>query len=115
MDVQRYLRMKMLVEGFDQLSNMALSSPAGPTTDAQHQQEDQRVSEGDVRHVGQGLGEAASAAGPAVVVEGARRPLALLGHQGVQPHGAHRAVRAVPSECYTHIVEHAAFTLLDYS
>ena len=82
-------------KGLDQLSNKALSSPAGPTSDAQHQQEDQRVSEGDVRHVGQGLGEAASAAGPAVVVEGARRPLALLGHQGVQPHGAHRPVRAV--------------------
>ena len=83
------------IKGVDQFPNKALSFPAGPTSDAQHQQEDQRVFEGDVRHVGQGLGKAASAAGPAVVVEGARRPLALLGHQGVQPHGAHRAVRAV--------------------
>ena len=83
-----------------QKSKAALFSPAGPATDAEHQQEDKRVSEGDVRHVGQGLRKATSAEGPAVVVEGARRPLALLGHQGVQPHRTHRAVRAIPGKLH---------------
>ena len=64
------------------------ASFAGPSADAEHEQEGERGAEDDVRQLGQGLGAAGRPKGPQDVDQGARRTLALVGNQGVLTRGA---------------------------
>ncbi len=60
---------------------------SGSSSDPQHQQEGERGAEDDLRHVGQGLGEARRAQGPQGMEQRARGTLAFLGNQGVLARG----------------------------